>query len=79
MVRRYAIHLSEAGPSVCRAVPRLCDRTGEPSDGRAACTGLLANEHINSAAPLTVANSHQNVELDVDDYLRHLDTRAPPG
>lgn len=45
----------------------------------AACTVLLAKEHINSAAPLMIANSDQYVELDVDDYLRHLDAPGTAG
>jgi len=33
----------------------------------AACTVLLAREHIDSSDPLMLANSDQWVDLDVDD------------
>lgn len=45
----------------------------------AACTVLLAKEHIDSAAPLMIANSDQFVELHVDEYLRHLDAPGIAG
>lgn len=45
----------------------------------AACTVLLAREHIDSNDPLMLANSDQWVDLDVDDYLDSMDRQRADG
>lgn len=35
----------------------------------AACTVLLAEEHIDNESPLMIANSDQWIDLDIDDYI----------
>lgn len=39
----------------------------------AACTVLAAREHIDSDAPLMIANSDQYIDVDIDDYLKAQD------
>ena len=43
----------------------------------AACTVLLAREHIDTDEPLMLANSDQWVDVDIDDYLAAMDRQ--PG
>jgi NDP-sugar pyrophosphorylase family protein len=45
----------------------------------AACTVLLAKEHIDSSDPLMIANSDQWVDCAIDDYLRVMDERDADG
>ena len=61
---REALALSAPG---CVIVP--VERVTEG----AACTVLLAREHINSDDPLMLANSDQWVDIDIDDYLASMD------
>jgi dTDP-glucose pyrophosphorylase len=61
-------------PDVPRALKRICpDCVIVPvtsvTEG-AACTVLLAREHINSDAALMIANSDQYVSLDIEEYLK---------
>jgi dTDP-glucose pyrophosphorylase len=64
--------LLEAAPG-CVIVP--VDRVTEG----AACTVLLAKEHIDSGAPLMLANSDQWVDVDIDDYLASMDRQRVAG
>jgi NDP-sugar pyrophosphorylase family protein len=61
---RKALALSAPG---CVIVP--VERVTEG----AACTVLLAREHINSDDPLMLANSDQWVDIDIDDYLASME------
>lgn len=45
----------------------------------AACTVLLAREHIDNEAPLMIANSDQIVDLPIDEYLAHMDDPVVGG
>lgn len=45
----------------------------------AACTVLLAKEHIDSGEPLMIANSDQWVDCRIDDYLEAMHQRAADG
>lgn len=45
----------------------------------AACTVLLAQQLIESDAPLMIANSDQFVELSIDNYLAHLESSQADG
>lgn len=45
----------------------------------AACTVLLAKDHINSDEPLMIANSDQFVDLNIDEYLGHMDSAKADG
>lgn len=45
----------------------------------AACTVLLAKEHIDSEDPLMIANSDQWVDCPIDSYLSVMDTRDADG
>ena len=45
----------------------------------AACTVLLAREHIDSAEPLMLANSDQWVDIDINDYLATMDREGADG
>lgn len=45
----------------------------------AACTVLLAKEHIDSEDPLMVANSDQWVDCPIDDYLSVMEARDADG
>jgi len=45
----------------------------------AACTVLLAKEHIDSDDPLMIANSDQWVDCRIDDYLSVMDARDADG
>ena len=45
----------------------------------AACTVLLAKNHINNNHPLMIANCDQYVDVDMDDYLQALDTSSADG
>jgi dTDP-glucose pyrophosphorylase len=67
---REALTLAAPG---CVIVP--VDRVTEG----AACTVLLASEHINSDAPLMLANSDQWVDIDIDDYLASMDRQRADG
>ena len=64
--RRHARRPRAAAPG-CVIVP--VERVTEG----AACTVLLAREHINSDDPLMLANSDQWVDIDIDDYLASMD------
>lgn len=67
---RQVLELAAPG---CLIVP--VDRVTEG----AACTVLLAREHIDSSDPLMLANSDQWVDLDVDDYLAAMDRQRADG
>lgn len=45
----------------------------------AACTVLLAEQYINSTAPLMIANCDQYVDTNIDDYLAYMDTNKLDG
>jgi dTDP-glucose pyrophosphorylase len=45
----------------------------------AACTVLLAREHIDNDDPLMLANSDQWVDIDIDDYLAEMDRQQADG
>ncbi|MGE0813469.1 MAG: glycosyltransferase family 2 protein [Vicinamibacterales bacterium] len=45
----------------------------------AACTVLLAREHIDSDAPLMLANSDQWVDVDIDEYLAAMEGARADG
>lgn len=45
----------------------------------AACTTLLARAHIDSAAPLMIANCDQYIAADIDDYLGAMDDSGCDG
>jgi NDP-sugar pyrophosphorylase family protein len=45
----------------------------------AACTVLLAREHIDTSDPLMLANSDQWVDLDIDDYLSTIERQRADG
>ncbi|MEZ5290584.1 MAG: glycosyltransferase family 2 protein [Vicinamibacterales bacterium] len=45
----------------------------------AACTVLLAREHIDSDAPLMLANSDQWVDVDIDEYLATMEGARADG
>lgn len=45
----------------------------------AACTALLARDHIDSDEPLMIANSDQFVTIEIDDYLGRLDKENLDG
>ena len=45
----------------------------------AACTVLLAQEHINNGDSLMIANSDQYVETDIDTYLSKMKTNGLDG
>jgi NDP-sugar pyrophosphorylase family protein len=45
----------------------------------AACTVLLAREHIHNGDPLMTANSDQFVEMEIDTYLQHGDRTGHDG
>jgi dTDP-glucose pyrophosphorylase len=45
----------------------------------AACTVLLARQHINSDEPLMLANSDQWVDVNIDDYLASMDRQRADG
>jgi NDP-sugar pyrophosphorylase family protein len=67
---RAALALAAPG---CLVVP--VDRVTEG----AACTVLLAREHIDSNEPLMLANSDQWVDLDIDDYLDEMERQRADG
>jgi len=48
------------------------------TDG-AACTVLSAKREIDREAPLMIANSDQYVDVNIDDYLAEMDSRALDG
>lgn len=60
-------------PEVPATLRRLCPGcnivTVKHVTEGAACTVLLAREHIDNDEPLMIANSDQYVELNIDDYL----------
>ncbi len=45
----------------------------------AACTVLLAREHIDSEMPLMIANCDQWVDVDIDEYLSRMDQQGAEG
>ncbi|NJK34468.1 MAG: NTP transferase domain-containing protein [Oscillatoriales cyanobacterium SM2_2_1] len=45
----------------------------------AACTVLLAKAFINTDQPLMIANSDQWVDIDVNDYLNHMEAELADG
>jgi len=45
----------------------------------AACTVLLAREHIDTNDPLMLANSDQWVDIDINDYLATMDRQQADG
>lgn len=45
----------------------------------AACTVLLAKELINNDSPLMIANSDQWVDVDIDKYLKIMETKQADG
>jgi dTDP-glucose pyrophosphorylase len=45
----------------------------------AACTVLLAREHIDNQDPLMIVNADQFVELDINDYLAEMDRQNADG
>jgi dTDP-glucose pyrophosphorylase len=67
---REALTLAAPG-SVIIPVDRVTDG--------AACTVLLAREHINSDEPLMLANSDQWVDIDIDDYLASMERQRADG
>ena len=64
--------LERAAPG-CLIVP--VDRVTEG----AACTVLLAREHIDTNDPLMLANSDQWVDIDINDYLATMDRQQADG
>jgi dTDP-glucose pyrophosphorylase len=66
----------EAHPAVRSTLERICPgtvfvTTDTVTEG-AACTVLLAREHIDSDAPLMIANADQFVALPIDQYLAQI-------
>ncbi|BDI28883.1 glycosyl transferase family 2 [Capsulimonas corticalis] len=57
------------GESLKKLVPDSIITSVDRVTEGAACTVLLAKEHINSADPLMIANSDQWVDINIDDYL----------
>jgi dTDP-glucose pyrophosphorylase len=70
-----AEHLEHAGmrDALALAAPGCVIVPVERVTEGAACTVLLAREHINSDDPLMLANSDQWVDIDIDDYLASMD------
>jgi len=73
----------EKYPEVPKEIRRLCPgcviiSVQTVTEG-AACTVLLAKEHINTAEPLMIANSDQIVNLKMDDYLAAGDAPGVAG
>ena len=68
-------HLEHAGmrDALALAAPGCIIVPVERVTEGAACTVLLAREHINSDDPLMLANSDQWVDIDIDDYLASMD------
>lgn len=66
-INRYGIdkHLQAIEPT-CTVVPVESVTEG------AACTVLLAEKHIDNAAPLMIANSDQWIDFNVDEYLAYM-------
>jgi NDP-sugar pyrophosphorylase family protein len=52
--------------------------TDEITEG-AACSVLLAKEHINTSEPLMIANSDQWVDIDINDYLSDIEDKQLDG
>lgn len=73
-IERFGLdeRLREWAPG-CRIVP--VDRVTEG----AACTVLLAREHINNNDSLMIANADQWVDADINEYLSVLDTSGVDG
>lgn len=73
------IHKYEIDSALKAIVPDativLVDRVTEG----AACTVLLAKEHINNDNPLMIANSDQWVDIDINDYLAAMQAEAKDG
>jgi NDP-sugar pyrophosphorylase family protein len=77
-LREHLVHAGmgealEAAAPGCVIVP-----VDQVTEG-AACTVLLAREHIDSNDPLMLANSDQWVDLDVDDYLDVMERQRADG
>jgi dTDP-glucose pyrophosphorylase len=70
-----AEHLEHAGmrDALALAAPGCVIVPVERVTEGAACTVLLAREHINSDDPLMLANSDQWVDIDIDDYLASME------
>jgi dTDP-glucose pyrophosphorylase len=70
-----AEHLERAGmrEALALAAPGCIIVPVERVTEGAACTVLLAREHINSDDPLMLANSDQWVDIDIDDYLASME------
>ena len=70
-----AEHLEHAGmrDALALAAPGCVIVPVERVTEGAACTVLLAREHIKSDDPLMLANSDQWVDIDIDDYLASMD------
>ena len=70
-----AEHLEHAGmrDALALAAPACVIVPVERVTEGAACTVLLAREHINSDDPLMLANSDQWVDIDIDDYLASME------
>ena len=71
---RYGLagHLKAWAPG-CRVIG--IDRVTEG----AACTVLLAREHIDSDRPLMIANCDQYIDADIDAYLAEMDAKSLDG
>lgn len=72
-----------ANPEVPETLRRLCPgciivEVKQVTEG-AACTVLLAREHIDNDDPLMIANSDQYVELPIGDYLSAMDDPTVSG
>jgi dTDP-glucose pyrophosphorylase len=67
-----AAHLREIAPG-CVIIP-----VSKVTEG-AACTVLLAREHINNDDALMIANCDQYVDIGIDDYLAHMNGGALDG
>ena len=67
-----ADHLRRWAPG-CRVIG--IDRVTEG----AACTVLLARDHIDTDRPLMIANCDQYIDADIDSYLGHLDKHGLDG
>jgi len=73
-IDRYGLgrHLSEIAPN-CVVIPIAKVTQG------AACTVLMAKDFIDSTTPLMIANCDQYVEIAIDDYLLHMQTKSLDG
>lgn len=62
-----------------RAAPGAVVVAVDPVTDGAACTVLLARDHIDTDAPLMVANSEQWVDVAIDDYLATMPRLSADG